>query len=197
MGWFSRSSTTTASEAIQQEDHSVKADQHTTDASNSQQQQQQPQQPESSTSNVNSQENSQPQSDPETQSPTTTPTTQHHGYNGELPEALHFKEYEDADDIYARFKVGDAMNHLAACSSLGSNIRNYYRFGTFRDCTDKYDHLKFCLSLKTKSTQVAQVMIQKHDAEMKVKKAGQPNSEDVWTKRTHPPEDLVSLSRQG
>ena len=113
MGWFSRSSATAAPEAIQQEDHSVKADQHISDVPTSRQQQ-----PESSSS---SSDNSTPQPDPEStthtpQSPTSASTTQYYGYNGELPEALHFKEYEDADDIYARFKVGDAMNHLAACS---------------------------------------------------------------------------------
>jgi hypothetical protein len=69
--------------------------------------------------------------------------------------------------------------------ALGSNIRNYYRFGSYRDCSDKYDHLKFCLSIKTKSSQVAQVMIQKRVAELKAKKRGEPSSEDVWTARTY------------
>ncbi|KAG0252812.1 hypothetical protein BG011_006726 [Mortierella polycephala] len=107
-----------------------------------------------------------------------------------------FDEYDTSDDIYARFKVSDAMNELFACSSLGSNVRNYYRYGTFKDCAPRYDHLKFCLSIKTKSSQVAQVMIQKRDAELLSKKKGQPNSEDVWTTRTNPPEELLELSRQ-
>jgi hypothetical protein len=68
--------------------------------------------------------------------------------------------------------------------ALGSNIRNYYRYGTYRNCNDKYEHFKFCLSIKTKSSQVAQVMIQKHDAEMRAKKRSEANSEDVWTART-------------
>ncbi|KAF9944040.1 hypothetical protein BGZ70_005107 [Mortierella alpina] len=110
---------------------------------------------------------------------------------------MEFDEYKTPDDIYARFKVADAMNELAACSSLGSNIRNYYRYGTFKDCAARYDHLKFCLAIKTKSSQVAQVMIQKRDAELRAKKRSMPNSEDVWTARTHPPEEFVELSRQG
>ncbi|KAF9299625.1 hypothetical protein BGZ74_008833 [Mortierella antarctica] len=112
-------------------------------------------------------------------------------------DAMQFDEYKDPEDIYERFKVSDAMNELAACSSLGSNIRNYYRYGTFKDCAVRYDHLKFCLSIKTKSSQVAQVMIQKRDAELAAKKAAAPNSEDVWTLRSHPPAEFVELSRQG
>ncbi|KAF9348855.1 hypothetical protein BGX26_012759 [Mortierella sp. AD094] len=114
-------------------------------------------------------------------------------YSAELTE---FDEYKPSDDIFERFKVSDAMNQLAACSSLGANIRNYYRYGTYRDCADKYDHLKFCLSIKTKTSQVAQVMIQKRDAEIRAKKKSLPNSEDVWAVRTHPPEELVELARE-
>ncbi|KAF9115221.1 hypothetical protein BGX27_008586 [Mortierella sp. AM989] len=101
-----------------------------------------------------------------------------------LVDAVEFKEYQTSDDIFDRFKVSDAMNELAACSSLGSNVRNYYRYGTYKDCAGRYDHLKFCLSIKTKSSQVAQVMIQKRDAELRAKKKGLPSSEDVWTART-------------
>ncbi|KAK3843937.1 MAG: hypothetical protein J3R72DRAFT_439421 [Linnemannia gamsii] len=110
---------------------------------------------------------------------------------------MEFDEYKQLDDIFARFQVSDAMNELAACSSLGSNIRNYYRYGTFKDCAARYDHLKFCLSIKTKSSQVAQVMVQKRDADLRAHKKSQPNSEDVWSLRSHPPEELLELARQG
>ncbi|CAO3571732.1 unnamed protein product [Mortierella alpina] len=118
-------------------------------------------------------------------------------HSSPVADTMEFDEYKTPDDIYARFKVANAMNKLAACSSLGSNIRNYYRYGTFKDCAARYDHLKFCLAIKTKSSQVAQVMIQKRDAELRAKKRSMPNSEDVWTARTHPPEEFVELSRQG
>ncbi|KAF9123883.1 hypothetical protein BGW39_008617 [Mortierella sp. 14UC] len=103
---------------------------------------------------------------------------------GAVAPIIEFDEYKQPDDIFARFRVSDAMNELAACSSLGSNIRNYYRYGTFKDCAARYDHLKFCLSIKTKSSQVAQVMIQKRDADLRAHKKRLPNSEDVWTLRS-------------
>ncbi|KAF9920780.1 hypothetical protein FBU30_009290 [Linnemannia zychae] len=140
---------------------------------------------------------------PSTPTTATTPTeqaqTQEIVPEPKVPQPLpvmELGEYRQSDDIYERFKVSDAMNQLAACSSLGANIRNYYRYGTFKDCSARYDHLKFCLSLKTKSSQVAQVMIQRRDAQIRAQKKRLPNSEDVWTVRSHPPEELVELSRQ-
>ncbi|KAF9166573.1 hypothetical protein DFQ26_007494 [Actinomortierella ambigua] len=106
-----------------------------------------------------------------------------------------FDEYKPSEDMMEKYKVSDAINELFACSSLGSNIRNYYRYGTFRNCTDKYEKVKFCMSLKTNTDQVAQIMIQKREAELRAAKAAQPNSEDVWTVRPGPPEDLVELAQ--
>ncbi|KAG0055766.1 hypothetical protein BGZ83_007491 [Gryganskiella cystojenkinii] len=197
MGWFSRSSSTNATSETTKDDHSS-ADQQPTSSK-----QQSPEKENTSNEGLHNKTSPEPTATPastQTQQPHTETQrerpVQTYTYGGD-PLPLRFDEYEEPEDVFARFKVGDAMNHLAACSSLGSNIRNYYRFGTFRDCGDKYDHLKFCLSIKTKSSQVAQVMIQKRDAELRAKKAAQPNSEDVWTKRTHPPEELVNLARQG
>ncbi|KAF9950650.1 hypothetical protein BGZ72_007751 [Mortierella alpina] len=154
-------------------------------------------------SDPQSQAQSQPQPQPQPPAQSQTQSVQPQSEPEALPvhaspalDTMEFDEYKTPDDIYARFKVGDAMNELAACSSLGSNIRNYYRYGTFKDCAARYDHLKFCFAIKTKSSQVAQVMIQKRDAELRAKKRSMPNSEDVWTARTHPPEEFVELSRQ-
>ncbi|KAF9197716.1 hypothetical protein BGZ49_001733 [Haplosporangium sp. Z 27] len=125
-------------------------------------------------------------STPTTQTNTHTQTqeqTQEQAHTSLPEEYLTFDEYKEPEDPFERFKVSDAMNQLAACSC--ANIRNYYRYGTYRNCADKYDHMKFCLSIKTKSSQVAQVMIQKRDAEIRAKKSALPNSEDVWSARTN------------
>ncbi|KAF9373322.1 hypothetical protein CPB97_000649 [Podila verticillata] len=182
MGWFSSSSSSTTAEAAPKAEETQR----------------------SATSTSTASEIPAPTT-PETLSPPTpiadTQSEPTASTNATLPstsaDAMQFDEYKDPEDIYERFKVGDAMNELAACSSLGSNIRNYYRYGTFKDCAARYDHLKFCLSIKTKSSQVAQVMVQKRDAELAAKKASAPNSEDVWTVRSHPPAEFVELSREG
>ncbi|KAG0332831.1 hypothetical protein BG000_009692 [Podila horticola] len=179
MGWFSRSSSSTTAEVAPKAEQT----QNTTSSEI----------PASTTPETFSTPTAptfpDTQSEPTVSTHTTLPSTPEH--------AMQFDEYKDPEDIYERFKVSDAMNELAACSSLGSNIRNYYRYGTFKDCAVRYDHLKFCLSIKTKSSQVAQVMVQKRDAELAAKKAAAPNSEDVWSLRSHPPAEFVELSRQG
>ncbi|KAG9061493.1 hypothetical protein KI688_007071 [Linnemannia hyalina] len=159
MGWFSKSSSTTPVEHPKQEDTTPAA--ATTTAATT------------STTTAAAEE---PVAEVKV-APAAPIVTAH------LP-VMEFDEYKQPDDIYARFQVSDAMNELAACSSLGSNIRNYYRYGTFKDCAARYDHLKFCLSIKTKSSQVAQVMIQKRDADSRAQKKSQPNSEDVWSLRS-------------
>ncbi|KAF9016397.1 hypothetical protein BGZ52_005918 [Haplosporangium bisporale] len=181
MGWFSTSSSSTTAEAAPKAEETQRSAASTSTASET---------PAPTTPETLSPPTpiADTQSEPTASTYATLPSTS--------AGAMQFDEYKDPEDIYERFKVGDAMNELAACSSLGSNIRNYYRYGTFKDCAARYDHLKFCLSIKTKSSQVAQVMVQKRDAELAAKKASAPNSEDVWTVRSHPPAEFVELSRE-
>jgi len=42
---------------------------------------------------------------------------------------MQFDEYKDPEDIYERFKVGDAMNELAACSCMSSFFTSQYYCG--------------------------------------------------------------------
>ncbi|KAF9571401.1 hypothetical protein EC968_000667 [Mortierella alpina] len=184
MGWFSKSTAAP-----------VDQDSAPASARNVSLVQEESSQPTSPTSSSDPKAQPQPQAQSPTQ-PQSSPEPEVAVQASPATDIMEFNEYNTPDDIYARFKVSDAMNELAACSSLGSNIRNYYRYGTFKDCAARYDHLKFCLAIKTKSSQVAQVMIQKRDAELRAKKRSMPNSEDVWTARTHPPEEFVELSRQ-
>ncbi|KAF9431053.1 hypothetical protein BGZ76_000592 [Entomortierella beljakovae] len=189
MGWFSRSATAPTNEPPKQQDNSNVQPSVEKDESQKPDSNQEPK--------VNLDTASTPV--PGSESPEHQ-NTQPNGYKYDLSqfpaEVLEFNEYNTTDDVFDRYKVSDAMNHLAACSSLGSNIRNYYRYGKYKNCEDRYDHLKFCLSIKTKSSQVAQVMIQKYEAEQRAKKRSLPSSEDVWTVRTHPPEELLELARE-
>jgi hypothetical protein len=41
--------------------------------------------------------------------------------------------------------------------ALGSQAINYYRYGTKKDCSGKWDDFKFCLKTKTKSSEIADV----------------------------------------
>jgi hypothetical protein len=41
--------------------------------------------------------------------------------------------------------------------ALGSQAINYYRYGSKKDCSGKWDDFKFCLKTKTKSSEIADV----------------------------------------
>lgn len=42
-------------------------------------------------------------------------------------------------------------------AALGSQAINYYRYGTKKDCSGKWEDFKFCLKTKTKSSEIADV----------------------------------------
>ena len=46
---------------------------------------------------------------------------------------------------------------VALFLALGSQAINYYRYGTKKDCSGKWDDFKFCLKTKTKSSEIADV----------------------------------------
>ncbi|KAG2215199.1 hypothetical protein INT46_001475 [Mucor plumbeus] len=73
--------------------------------------------------------------------------------------------------------------YIALFLALGSQAINYYRYGTKKDCSGKWDDFKFCLKTKTKSSEIADAMIKEHQAvKDNMKKRGR-NSEEVWEAR--------------
>lgn len=50
---------------------------------------------------------------------------------------------------------GDLTTTLFA--ALGAQALNYYRYGEKKDCSEKWEDFKFCLTTKTKSNEVADV----------------------------------------
>ncbi|KAI8370886.1 hypothetical protein EDC96DRAFT_502700 [Choanephora cucurbitarum] len=66
------------------------------------------------------------------------------------------------------------------CYTLSSQATNYYRYGTKKDCSGKWDDFKFCLKTKTKPVDVADAMLRERKAAKEaVKKQGR-SSEEVW-----------------
>ncbi|ORZ15756.1 hypothetical protein BCR42DRAFT_415840 [Absidia repens] len=95
-----------------------------------------------------------------------------------------FDEIEnDSQKDYATCSASDSFNAVWQCYSLGSQALNYYRYGSKKNCEEKYQDLKFCLSTKPKSSAVADDMIRKRDEEKRLEKQKQRSSEDVWDLR--------------
>lgn len=53
------------------------------------------------------------------------------------------------------------LKKISIKTALGSQAVNYYRYGTKRDCSMKWEDFKFCLTTKTKPSEKADVNRQK------------------------------------
>ncbi|ORX54395.1 hypothetical protein DM01DRAFT_1373864 [Hesseltinella vesiculosa] len=101
---------------------------------------------------------------------------------------------KDTDALYHEIETERAANYLTCsvtqafddvwrCYSLRSQAVNYYRYGSRKDCAEKYDDLKYCMRTKTKSAKVADEMLRQRDGQKAVEKTNQRSSEDVWPTR--------------
>ncbi|CAO3626292.1 unnamed protein product [Mucor hiemalis] len=52
-----------------------------------------------------------------------------------------------------------------------------------KDCSGKWDDFKFCLKTKTKSSEIADIMIKERQAGKEAVKRSGRNSEEVWEAR--------------
>lgn len=48
--------------------------------------------------------------------------------------------------------------NILCYTGLGSQALNYYRYGSKKDCSGKWDDFTFCLKTKTKSSEEADVI---------------------------------------
>ncbi|KAI8085079.1 uncharacterized protein BX664DRAFT_284090 [Halteromyces radiatus] len=90
---------------------------------------------------------------------------------------------EDHGDHLKTCSASQAFNSVWQCYTLGSQALNYYRYGSKKDCSAKYEDFKFCLTTKTKTSKVADAMIRKREEEKRIEKEKQRSSEDVWELR--------------
>ncbi|KAI8889629.1 hypothetical protein K501DRAFT_238483 [Backusella circina FSU 941] len=84
---------------------------------------------------------------------------------------------------YQTCSASQTFDAVWQCYTLGSQAVNYYRYGTKRDCSMKWEDFKFCLTTKTKSSETADAMIRERERQKERVKRKQRNSEEVWEAR--------------
>ncbi|CDH48250.1 predicted protein [Lichtheimia corymbifera JMRC:FSU:9682] len=95
-----------------------------------------------------------------------------------------FKEIQDDNKRdYAKCSVSQTFDAVWNCYTLGAQALNYYRYGEKKDCSEKWEDFKFCLTTKTKSNEVADRMIRKREEEKAMEKKRLRSSEEVWELR--------------
>ncbi|CAO3621218.1 unnamed protein product [Cunninghamella blakesleeana] len=98
--------------------------------------------------------------------------------------ASFFKELEKEEKKdYLTCSASQAFDSVWQCYTLGSQAIHYYRYGSRKDCSAKWEDFKFCLTTKTKSSEVADAMVRNRDAQKQLEKKKQRNSEEVWELR--------------
>lgn len=72
----------------------------------------------------------------------------------------------------------------ALYTALFPHIKNYYRYGTMRDCSYKWADFKYCMSLKGEDEEEKRKLWIKRKAEWWAGRRVGGSSEDVWNVRT-------------
>ncbi|KAF8322119.1 hypothetical protein DL93DRAFT_2071888 [Clavulina sp. PMI_390] len=72
------------------------------------------------------------------------------------------------------------------CYIVGNQIRSLYRYGHGSDCSDKWNDVKFCLSMKSLEGEERRRAWLRHRAEWWAQRRLSRSSEDVWDVRTEP-----------
>ncbi|KAI9205634.1 uncharacterized protein BJ171DRAFT_501024 [Polychytrium aggregatum] len=97
---------------------------------------------------------------------------------------------DTADSTPAACSVWDAFDKMQLCYTLIPQVKHYYRYGNFRDCTADREEFNFCLKMKMKSRPVAEKLIRERRDLKYQQKITERSSLDIWELRSSPPENF-------
>ncbi|KAJ3296679.1 hypothetical protein HK104_001358 [Borealophlyctis nickersoniae] len=83
--------------------------------------------------------------------------------------------------------VWSAFDEMQLCFTVVPQVKHYYRYGTFRNCSEALENFKFCASMKGKPRAEAQRLIKEREEAKYDKKIHDRSSKAVWTLRSQPP----------
>ncbi|KAK9475228.1 uncharacterized protein V1510DRAFT_405783 [Dipodascopsis tothii] len=79
-----------------------------------------------------------------------------------------------------------AFDEMVKCYGVGGQVRNVYRYGSMRDCNDRWQAFKFCMFTAIDTEEVQKQKIQQFYRERLAEKLMNGSSEDVWKARVTP-----------
>ncbi|KAJ3020452.1 hypothetical protein HKX48_000791 [Thoreauomyces humboldtii] len=86
--------------------------------------------------------------------------------------------------------VWAAFDQMQLCYTVIPQVKHYYRYGTFRDCSEARADFNFCLKMKTKNRLDAEREMQEREDAKYDKKINERPSRDIWELRTEPPHNF-------
>ncbi|KAK9469683.1 hypothetical protein V1512DRAFT_256805 [Lipomyces arxii] len=88
-------------------------------------------------------------------------------------------------DVYPReMSCTQQFDELVKCYSIGGQVRHVYRYGSIRDCNDRWDMFKFCMAIKMETDEVKERKVYEYYKNKVAADLKNGSSEDVWLVRT-------------
>ncbi|KAJ3182291.1 hypothetical protein HDU85_003334 [Gaertneriomyces sp. JEL0708] len=89
---------------------------------------------------------------------------------------------EQSDDEPKSYScsVWAAFDKMQLCYTVIPQVKHYYRYGTFRDCSEAREDFQFCLKMKRKSKGEAERLIREREESKYEKKVTERPSRSVW-----------------
>jgi hypothetical protein len=79
-----------------------------------------------------------------------------------------------------------AFDEAMYCSFLGSHFNNIYRYGQFKECSEKWSDFWFCARMRSYPQAEKEQTIRDRFRKKEEKYISGPSSEDVWESRSRP-----------
>ncbi|KAI5784523.1 hypothetical protein FPQ18DRAFT_353271 [Pyronema domesticum] len=106
-------------------------------------------------------------------------------------ERVHITE-EDKTGLETDMNCLTAFDEMFYCYSFGGQFLNIYRYGEFRDCSEKSADWRFCLKAKVRGEVAKRAMILQRNKEKAAKYKTEKSSEDIWKVRKTPLTDAFA-----
>ncbi|KAK9462687.1 uncharacterized protein V1516DRAFT_662722 [Lipomyces oligophaga] len=96
-----------------------------------------------------------------------------------LPED--WKEIDPSKVYPEEMSCRQQFDEYVKCHSVAAQVRHIYRYGTIRDCAERWDMLKFCFRAQFEEDDAKKVMIREYYQQKLARDLAKGSSEDVWS----------------
>ncbi|KAK9254233.1 hypothetical protein V1507DRAFT_402272 [Lipomyces tetrasporus] len=108
-------------------------------------------------------------------------------------ESVEPEIFENPSDVFPReMSCTQQFDELVKCYSIGGQVRNVYRYGSIRDCNDRWAMFKFCIGTRLDSEEDKRKKIYEFYKRKMVEDLKSGSSENVWKARTQRRKPLFS-----
>ncbi|KAK9432704.1 hypothetical protein V1505DRAFT_322651 [Lipomyces doorenjongii] len=113
-------------------------------------------------------------------------------------ESVEPEVFENPSEAFPReMSCTQQFDELVKCYSIGGQVRNVYRYGSIRDCNDRWSMFKFCMGTRLDSEEDKRKKIYEFYGQKTAEDLKSGSSEDVWKARTQRRKSLFSDQEDG